>query len=556
MEDQPRNPNDVSGEIRADDAASGGVETKPVQPRGRNPLPLAWAVVALLGVIVVILVVSWQLFPRLNAAQSLVDDLNPAFPVDRVKGDRGGIEMVSAATNVGDAMMYSDAAAAEVPKLIDFIAEQTGRSTDDVQTMLRTQYPYINGYLTSLPLYDVGTEIPKLVHYLGTVLFMTPEEVDHFLATNYPKIYQVTVNLPQLTAGWSAIPGTEKLTRFDGRPVRTMPQLRDYLSQEVVGPVERQQANFRPLGTRGGVAFLAPLLLALGIVVILFGTTMVVATRRGVPGNPARSAWAVVPVVGVVVVGLVLGLNLFPRLIGGQRLLDDTRSVFALDRIQGDRAGIEFTSIFVNSLGPAVLPDGGVTEEYPKLLDYVAQKVGVPTKDVRDLVALDFPHTAKLLDGVPFSASISDAWRLVDSLAAASHVTSAQMWATLQAKFPRIYQLVTNLRLVTEGWKQVPGTDKLTRFDGSPARNVPVIRDYFRDDVIPGLERQQHNYVIVDTNWPPLTVFAPLLTVLGILVVGYGLLLGRLTRRQLRRQSESTSPPEHVPEEPIPADIS
>jgi len=41
---------------------------------------------------------------------------------------------------------------------------------------------------------------------------------------------------------------------------------------------------------------------------------------------------------------------------------------------------------------------------------------------------------------------------------------------------------------------------------------------------------------IVDTNWPPLTVFAPLLTALGVVVVGYGLWLGRLTRRQLRQQ--------------------
>ena len=94
-----------------------------------------------LGVIVVILVVSWQLFPRLTAAQSMVNDLNPAFTVDRVKGDRGGIEMVSAATTTADAMMYSDAAAAEVPKLIDFIAQQTGRSKDDVQAMLRQGLP-------------------------------------------------------------------------------------------------------------------------------------------------------------------------------------------------------------------------------------------------------------------------------------------------------------------------------------------------------------------------------------------------------------------------------
>ena len=171
-------------------------------------------------------------------------------------------------------------------------------------------------------------------------------------------------------------------------------------------------------------------------------------------------------------------------------------------------------------------------------------------------MALDFPHTAKLLDGVPFSASTADAWKLVDHVASASHVTSDQMWGTLRAKFPKVYQLVTNLRLVTDGWAEVPGTDKLTRFDGSPARSVPLIRDYFRDDVIPALERQQKDYVIVDTNWPPLTVFAPLLTAVGILVLGYGILLGILTNRQLRRQRDKPSPPALAPDIPIPADVS
>jgi hypothetical protein len=557
VEDQRLDPDDMSGQTRdghADaHAAAGSVETEPVRPGDRRALPLAWAGVTALGVIVVILVVSWQLFPRLTAAQALVDDLNPAFTVDRVKGDRGGIEMVSAATNTADALMYSDGAA-EVPKLIDFISQQTERSRDDVQAMLKKDYPHLNGLLYTMPLAEVGTELPKLVHYLGTVLFMRPDQVDHMLRTDYPKIYQVVVSLPKLTAGWSAIPGTETLTRFDGTPVRTMPQLRDYLGREVVAPVERQQGNFRAMGTRGGVGFLAPLLLALGIVVIIFGTTMVVATRRGVPRNPLRFAWGVVPVVGVGVVGLVLGLNLFPRLIGGQTLLNDTRPVFALDRIQGDRAGIEFISIFVNSLGPAVLPDGGVTQEYPKLLDFVAQKVGVPTKDVRDLVKVDFPRTANLLDAVPFSASTAEASKLVDYLASSSRLASAQIWGTLRAKFPKVYQVLTNLRIVTNGWTEVPGTDNLTRFDGSPGRSVPLIRDYFRDDVIPALERQQNDFVILDTNWPPLTVFAPLLTAVGILVVGYGIVLGLLTRKQLRRQREMPSP--LAPDVSIPADVS
>lgn len=528
-----------------------GLNTRTRASGGGKALPIAWAGVTVLGVIVVILVVSWQLFPRLTAAQSMVDDLNPAFTVGRVTGDRGGIEMVSAATNTGDAMMHADGAAAEVPKLIDFIATQTHRSPADTQAWLHQNYPYINGFLTSLPLPEVSAELPKLVHYLSTVLLITPAEVDHLLQTDYPKIWQVYVNLPKLTAGWDNIPGTEKLTRFNGTPVHTMPQMRDYLSQEVVAPVERQQANFRPLGVRGGVGFLAPLLLALGIIVILFGTMMVVATRNGVPANPLRFAWAVVPVVGVAVIGLVLGLNLFPRLIGGQTLLDDTRPVFALDRIHGDRAGIEFISIFVDALGPAVLPDGGATEEYPRLLDYAAKKVGVPTKDVRDLVHLDFPHTANLLDGVPFSASTADASRLIDDLAATSHVTHDQMMATLRTKFPQIYQLITNLKIVTDGWAQVPGTDKLTRFDGSPARSVPLIRDYFRFDVIPGLERQQRDYVIVDTNFPPLTVFAPLLTAVGLLVVGYGVLLGRLTKNQRQRQAQGPSPPAAAADVPV-----
>src|SRR5271170_5010261 len=102
----------------------------------RKSVPLAWGGVTLVGVIVIILVVWWQLFPRLTAAQSLVDDLNPAFTVDRVGGDRAGIEMVSAATNTGDPMMHWDGVAAEMPKLTEFIAEQTRRSNDDVEALL------------------------------------------------------------------------------------------------------------------------------------------------------------------------------------------------------------------------------------------------------------------------------------------------------------------------------------------------------------------------------------------------------------------------------------
>jgi hypothetical protein len=523
--------------------------------RGKS-VPICWAVVTLVGVIVIILVVWWQLFQRLNAAQSMVDDLSPAFTVERVHGDRGAIEMISAAADTGDAMMHPDGAAAEYPKLLDFVAQRAGLSRADAEALMRKDYPAINGFLSGLPLPEVSAELPKLVHYLGTVMFMSEDEVNTMLQTDYPAIWQVYVNLPKLTDGWDAIPGTENLTRFDGTPVRTMPELRTYLSEEVVGPVERQQANFRPLGVRGGVGFLAPLLLALGVIVIIFGTTMLILTKSRVPGNFTRYAWVIVSVVGVAIVGLVFALNLFPRMIGGHQLVNDTRSVFAKERIVGDRAGIEYINVFVLALGPAVLPDGGVTEEYPRLLDQVATEVGVPVQDVRDLVHLDFPRAANLLDGIPFSASTADATKLVNFLADKSGVSSAQMYDTLQTDFPQTYQLITNLKIVTDGWTEVPGTEGLTRFDGTPARSVPIIRDYFRDDIIPGLERQQPNFVIADTNWPPLVVFAPLLTAVGIAVAVFGLYIGRVTRKRLRLQAQAEAESSTIePELPKPAGV-
>jgi hypothetical protein len=69
-----------------------------------------------------------------------------------------------------------------------------------------------------------------------------------------------------------------------------------------------------------------------------------------------------------------------------------------------------------------------------------------------------------------------------------------------------------------------------------------LIRDYFRNDVIPGLERQQPNFVIIDTNWPQLIIFAPLLCALGVAVFVYGFFIRSLTRKQLRRQRDPHNP--------------
>ena len=45
--------------------------------------------------------------------------------------------------------------------------------------------------------------------------------------------------------------------------------------------------------------------------------------------------WVVVLVVGVLVVTVVLGLNLIPRLSDGQKVLDAARPAFAAERLTG-----------------------------------------------------------------------------------------------------------------------------------------------------------------------------------------------------------------------------
>ena len=152
--------------------------------------------------------------------------------------------MVAAATNTGDPMMTADGAASELPKLIDFIAERTRRSTETVKALLRTDFPHINGILTALPLSEVSGEMPKLVHYLGTALVMTPDEVEHMLQTDYPKIHQVIVNLPKVTAGWNTVPGTGSLARFNGAPVRTMPSSATTSARSWSAPLNASRATF------------------------------------------------------------------------------------------------------------------------------------------------------------------------------------------------------------------------------------------------------------------------------------------------------------------------
>ncbi len=507
----------------------------------RRAVTVGWVGVSIIGLLLVATVLVLQLFPRLTAGQNLIDDVRPALTADRVAGDVAAVNMVSTATNTLDPAMYTGDSDVEWSDLMALLAERTGRSDASTRDWVWRSFPYTYGLLTAAPLTEVSAELPDLMQYLASTLDLTLDQWYRTLADDFPKLNQVNNYLPQMTAGWNDVPGMQKMTRFNGDPVRTAPQVRDYFRTDLIPAFDHQQANFRALAGHGGVGFLAPLLLATGIVMILFGALMAGMTVLGLSGTPQRIAWALVSLTGAAVVGLVFLLNLPARLIGGQELLDHTRAAFTADRVNGAQAGVDFISTEVNSLGPAILTEGGGRGEVVKLLVRLSDHTQQRPLDVKAQLIEKFPHATWLLTAAPFSGITAENSDFYDFLATNLNLPPGQGEQMLKEDFPKVHQILTNLADLTNGWAEVPGTENLTRFDGTPVRSVPEVRDYFRDDVIPVLQRQQQNFVRVDTTWPQLTVFAPLLIVVGLLVIGYGLVFLLISGRK-PREPDSPQP--------------
>ncbi len=342
---------------------------------------------------------------------------------------------------------------------------------------------------------------------------------------------QSITNLPTVTSGWDNIQGIGGLTRFDGTPVQTVPQLRTYFSSDLIPVLETQKSNFDSLDGTSTVNWIAPLLLIVALVVIVFAVVMIwLNLRGGVSRGLAVAGACVVIVVGVGVVALVLGLSLTPRVSNGQKLLDALRPVNTAARVKGDRAGITMVSAIVDTEDPIMTPQGGAAAEVPKLVAFVSQKTGLTQAQVLAALQKNFPHTTALLQTIPLSSVTTELPGLLVFLEKTLHVSQAQLIAALKANFPALAQAITNLPTVTTGWDNVPNAGGATRFDGTPIKTVPDVRTYFSSDLIPVLETQHGNYwTLMESS--TIDFIAPLVLIVGIIVILYGVLMLILARR-------------------------
>ena len=504
---------------------------------------LQWVVVLVVGVLVVTVVLGLNLIPRLNDGQKVLDAARPAFAPERVIGARAGIDIISKNVDLADPIgTSSGTGAAEVPKLIAFVSQQTGLSQAEVLAALQENFPHTTALLQAIPLSSVSAEFPALFAFLEKALNVSEAELLAALGTNFPRLTQSIVNLPTVTAGWDNIQNIGEATRFDGTQITTVPDLRTYFSADLIPILETQQSNFASLDGTSSVNWVAPLLLIVGLVVIGFAALMIALNLRGpVSRGLAIASASVVLVVGVGVVALVLVLSLTPRVSNGQELLDALRPANVVERVKGDRDGITMVSAIVDTEDPIMTAEGGAAAEVPKLIAFVSQQTGLSQAEVVAALQENFPHTTALLLAIPLSSVTEELPGLLAFLEKALGVTEAELLEALGANFPGLAQSIVTLPTVTEGWNNVQDIGAATRFDGTPVKTVPDVRTYFASDVIPVLETQRENYEnLVSTS--NIDFIGPLVLIVGIIVVIYGLLMVFLAWRLEREASLAIGP--------------
>lgn len=241
------------------------------------PGRLSWSLVVGAGIALLLLVAVAMLFARLSGAQQLVADADPLLTQARVAGLVNGLDAVGEAVELGAPIMTAAGGAArEVPRLYRFVAERTGRSRADVRSSLRSRAPRTVALLEAIPLSAVAAELPGLRRYLARALRVRRAEVDALLRERAPRLAEALLALPATTRRWDDVPATAAMTRFDGvTPVRSLPELEAYVRDDVAPALVAARADVDRLAGRWPpLDALAPLLLLVGLVTMLYGGVM------------------------------------------------------------------------------------------------------------------------------------------------------------------------------------------------------------------------------------------------------------------------------------------
>jgi hypothetical protein len=493
----------------------------------------AWSGVALAGLLVVALVLGLMLIPRLVAGQRVVDRAEPAFSDARVDGTRAGVFTLSQYVDVVDPLLTRRGGGSEeVPRLIGYVERKLGLSTEQVRRILRREAPHTEALTRALPLDGVAAEVPRLTRYLAVIMGMSEEELAAILERDFPHISQSLTALTSTAEAWYDVPGIDGLTRLSrDKPVRTLPGLRKYLRDDVVPLTVSHREDVQSLAGSGGIGYIPFMLLAIGAALVALGVT---GARRAARGQvPRELSWGVVAGIGVFLLLVVVAAQYFPRLNGAQETITDFEPVFSQERVRATANGADTIHDAVAFGDPLMTPLGGASREAPRLYRFIAQRTGRRTDDVRRALRRRAPQTAALLSAIPLTQVGREMPRLLAYLGRALHRSRKQVVAALRRRTPRLAQALLTTPDVARGWNAIPGTAKMTRFDGfTPVRTVPDLDAYLREDLIPVLTAERKDFATFAGGRPAVDVLAPLLLVTALVVMFYGGMMMQLAVRR------------------------
>jgi hypothetical protein len=430
----------------------------------------------------------------------------------------------------GPLMTARGGANAETRSLVRLIARELSISNAQARKILRREAPHTEALLRALPLSAVAAETPRLTAYLARTLTVSEDDLAATLEQSFPRLAQLLTTLPNVTDAWNDVPGIEGLTRLSqDKPVRTVPGLRKYLRDDVVPLAVEHEEDFRDLAGRGGIGYIPILLLLVGLALLAYG---VLQARRAATTAPGRLSWSIVVGVGVFLIVLVVVAQYFPRLRGGQELIDDFEPVFFQQRVDATAIGYDSIHEAVLVGDPIMTRRGGAARETPRLYRLVAQRTGRTRGDVRRSLSRRAPRTIALLDALPLTKVGAEAPRLVSYLSRALHMPRAKVRSLLRRRAPRLAQVLLAAPAVTSGWEQAPGTGELTRFDGvTPVTTMPAIDDYLRQDLLPVFVKEREQYETLAGGSIPIDVLGPALLIAGVTMLLYGGMMMQLVAR-------------------------
>ncbi|MDX6718924.1 MAG: hypothetical protein QOJ63_1178 [Solirubrobacteraceae bacterium] len=495
----------------------------------------AWLGVVAVGVVLVALVVALALVPRLSAGQELIDAAQPAMTDPAVAGEVAGANLLSRYVDLaGPLVTAKGGAGRELPRLVRTITRRTKLSSRKARALLRREAPHTVALLRALPFSGITRERGRLTQLLSSTLNITSDDLQDQLARGFPRLYQTLAELPSVTDGWRDVPGIEGLTRFDARtPVKTVPELRDYLRDDLIGTVAEEKDHFQALAGSGGIGYIPYLLLIVGAAVIAYGLSQ---ARRAANHPPGKVARGVVVATGVLILAIVGALGYSSRLDGADTMIDRLEPAFDAQRVAGDRAGIDLVVQAVRFGDPIATTTGGAASEVPRLVAYVSSQAGLSKRQVRRRLRRGTPRTTALLDAIPLSAVAHEVPHLLRVLSRRLRMSRGRLVRTLRKRTPALAQSLLSAGPLAGGWNAIPGAQGLTRFDGvTPVRSMPDFVDYLDKDVVPVFETQRQHFRTLANASPRLGVLADLLLAVGLLLAIYGAAMMVLITRARRR---------------------